>query len=430
MKKKNWRKVKLLLSVCLISMLFGAVMVQSTMARTEITYWGAWTGSEYDVAKEVVDAFNASQNEIYVNFLSMSDIATKFYTAVAAGDPPDLVHVYSYEAPTWIKKGALQPIDDIGIDLSVYVQTYLGPGSYNNSLYALPITPGMIALLRNKTILREAGLDPSISPRTIDEFKEYTTKLTKYAGGDPSRDLVRLGFDPLQPNWFAESWFYFFGAKIYDPQTGKITLNSPGGLAAMEWLRDFTVEFGLKRLQAFRAGYGPSWSAENPFISGKLAMGYDGIWMPNMINEFVPDFDWGVAPFPSVDGKKRVYFEWDGVAIPVGAKNPEAAKKFLGFYQKPENLEHINIGQWKIPPLKELSGDFYRNHPNKRIGEYVEIIETAELFGYPSEAPAWAYASGQIYDVLMEKVTLLTATPQEALELVQANIEKEEERYQ
>jgi len=420
--------IKLLVSVCLVSVLFGMVVAQPAMAQTEVAFWVRWSGDEFNAMKQIVDKYNSLQNEIYVNLLSVSDLETKFYTAVAAGNPPDLVHVMSHQVPSWAEKNALYSLENIstyGIDLSKYVARYLDLGKHNGQLYAMPVTPAIVVLYWNKELFREAGLDPNKPPKTIDEFNEYMKKLTKY---DDKGDIIQLGFDPLTPGWWPPAWCYFFGGKLYEPQTKRITANAPENIKAYEWLRDFIKEFGMEKLQRFRAGFGPYWSAENAFIAGKVAMSYDGIWKAHLIDCFAPELDWGVTAFPSVDGKMRVYIEGDYIGIPVGTKYPEAAKKFLAYLEKPENLEQINLAQWKIPALNKLSEGFIANHPNKSIKEFVRITEMAEeLFCWP-RTPVWSYYLSQWWDVAIPKVTLLKDTPQNVLNLVQKKVEKEQKK--
>ena len=55
--------------------------------RVVLDYWEKWTGHEAAAMKEVVEAFNQSQNNIFVNYLTMSGIDQKAKISIAAGDP-------------------------------------------------------------------------------------------------------------------------------------------------------------------------------------------------------------------------------------------------------------------------------------------------------------------------------------------------------
>ena len=56
--------------------------------RIVLNYWEKWTGSEAQAMQRVVDAFNASQDRIHVNYLTMSSIDEKAMLAIAGGAPP------------------------------------------------------------------------------------------------------------------------------------------------------------------------------------------------------------------------------------------------------------------------------------------------------------------------------------------------------
>ncbi len=424
---KNWKK--LLLSICFVTLLFGLFTIQSTMAATQITVWVKWSGAEFKAIRDVVNAFNSSQDEVSVKLLSIGDIDTKFYTAVAGGNPPDVIHVMSHQVVSWADKNALQSLEDLpeyGVDLSLYVNRYIELGKYNEKLYAVPITPGIVFLYWNKKLFKEAGLDPNKPPKTIDELNQYNKKLTKY---DDKGELTQMGFDPIGQGWWPPAWCYFFGGQLIEPKTGKITANNPQNVKAYEWVKNLVAEFGEPKFKKFRAGFGQYWSSQNSFISGKVATAYDGIWNAHLIHQFAPDLDWGVAPFPSVDGKKRIYIEGDYLSIPTAARYPKEAKKFLAYLMKPENLEQINVGQWKIPALKKLSDNFYTNHPNKRIKEFVEIGEKAdELFSWP-RITFWNFYLSQWWDEVVPKVTSLTQSPKEAIDEMQKKVEEENNKY-
>lgn len=62
--------------------------------RIHITYWEKWTGAEAAAMQASVDAFNQSQDRIFVEFLSVGGgIDRKVLLATAGGDPPDIAGV-------------------------------------------------------------------------------------------------------------------------------------------------------------------------------------------------------------------------------------------------------------------------------------------------------------------------------------------------
>ena len=70
--------------------------------RIVLDYWEKWTGHEAAAMQAVVDAFNASQDRWWVNYLSVGGLDRKAKIAIAAEDPPDLLD----STATFLSSGA------------------------------------------------------------------------------------------------------------------------------------------------------------------------------------------------------------------------------------------------------------------------------------------------------------------------------------
>src|ERR1700689_176510 len=83
--------------------------------RTVIQYWDKWTGLEGQQAKQVVDAFNntvGKEKNIWVNYVSMSQIDRKTLISTAAGAPPDVAGLWGSPVLEFASMNALEPLDD------------------------------------------------------------------------------------------------------------------------------------------------------------------------------------------------------------------------------------------------------------------------------------------------------------------------------
>ncbi len=159
--------------------------------RIVITYWEKWGGDQAAAMKRIVDSFNdtvGAQQGIYVQYLSLTNVDRKTLTATAAGVPPDVAGLWERNVAPFAARRALLPLDKLaqshGLTKSHYKPVYWEECRYDNHLYALPSTPGVVALHYNKKIfyqnagrLRAAGLDPTRPPRTIAEFDRYAEAL-------------------------------------------------------------------------------------------------------------------------------------------------------------------------------------------------------------------------------------------------------------
>ncbi len=361
--------------------------------RLQITYWEKWPGFEGEAIQRVVDRFNERQDRIYVNLVTMSQIDRKALVAIAGGDPPDLVGLWSAGLSQFAEKRALLPLEPFmekaGMSSDAFLEVFLEQNSYRGTLYGLPTTPATAALHYNKRLFREAGLDPERPPRTLAELDEMAEKLTRY---NENGHLVQVGFTPSEPGWWPWSWGYWFGGTLWDGE--RVTFDSPENLAAWEWIQSYPEKYGAEELRRFQSGVtGQFASPQNAFFAERVAMIVQGVWMASFIDTFAPALEWGAAPFPAaVAGLENVAMvECDSICIPVGARHPDEAFEFMQYLCSQEGLELLNMGHKKFTPLKEVSPAFLAGHPNPHIELFIELAKSPHAFYAPVMSTWYEY---------------------------------------
>src|SRR5918998_882540 len=80
--------------------------------KVHIRYWEKWTGFEEEAMRKVVQAFNARQSRIHVDYLAVSQVNQKMLLATAGGNPPDVAGVWENDVVTFADYNALRPLDD------------------------------------------------------------------------------------------------------------------------------------------------------------------------------------------------------------------------------------------------------------------------------------------------------------------------------
>ena len=350
--------------------------------RIRISYWEKWTGFEGEAIAAVVKAFNEKperqDDRIEVELTTVSQIDRKLLVAIAGGDPPDVAGSYTFALYSYAEKGALMDLTDslreMGITRDYFMPAYWDMCEYQGRMWGLSTTPATVALHWNKRLFREAGLDPNKPPRTIAELDGLSNKMTKWKRGDEIRTgakpegdgwkLIQVGFLPQEPGWWSWAWGFWFGGKVWDGKD-KITIDSPENLAAYQWVRSFTERYGKDNIEKFTGGFGNFSSPQNAFLSGRVAMEIQGVWMHNFIEKYAPGMEWGAAPFPGVklleDPVTNV--EADVIVIPKSSKHPKEALEFIRYVVSREGMELLCSGHRKFSPLAEVSSGFAKMNP-------------------------------------------------------------------
>ena len=401
--------------------------------RTVIRYWEKWTGVEGAAMQRIVDRFNATvgaAHGLWVDYQALGDVDKRMLIATAGGDPPDVAGLPDRFVPPYADQGALRPLDDLadefGLDLAAFKPIWLDICRFDGTLYALPSTPYTIALYYNRQLFREAGLDPDRPPQTTAELNAYARRLTRVETNDPQDPgddrIVQLGFtvSPAMLGWWHWVWPYFFDGTLWDGR--RFTLDTPATHAALAWILDLRAALGNERVLQFEGTAGAIESAQNPFLSGRLAMVFQGPWLANWARVYAPDLDYGVAPFPSVDPQRpHVFASMDVFVIPAGARRPREAMIFLTYVLRQEIMEELCQAHGKVSPYRVPQPGFFARHPNPHIRLFDELAASPHAFGYP-QMPTWAEAwTETLY--LLETVLRGVRDPDEAIRATQAKMD-------
>jgi len=425
--------------------------------RVIVEYWEKWTGTEEQQMRQIVDGFNDTvgrEKGIFVRYLSTSAIDKKTLVATAAGAPPDIAGLWDSNIAPYAARDALEPLDELareaGITSDTYKRVYWDACHYDGKLYALVSTPAVVALIYNRLAfeqaapqLRAAGLDPHRAPRTLAELDAYADVLTKK---DASGRLISAGYFPLEPGWFVPYTWMWFGADLWDAQSGKLRLTDPQVVAAFDWIASYARKYGAEEASNFRGGFGNTDSPQNPFLTGAVLMEQQGPWMANYIDYLRPElqrlkwprdvemtkspaerrqnYAWAAAPFPSaVPGLEDVtYATFDALVIPRGAKHKREAFQFLAYLNRQDVVEKLCMMHCKNSPLARVSESFIARHPNPYIDVYERLAASPNARGVP-QIPIWKEVFDELQLNVAQRLTLLQTDAPTALREAQVRLQ-------
>lgn len=290
---------------------------------------------------------------------------------------PDIVMVLSTNWQLWAAKGKILEIDDVyeadaGLGDGTKMKDFIDPnisefGLVNGHYYAVPWSVGTTGFVYNKGMFEEWGWEV---PETVEELVTLCEKIKSDTGGTIApfawSTAVAEYWSFVTLNW----WAQYEGAEKFKE------------FWKFETPDVYKQEGRLKALQTFErlvcgkdASGNPTGEAINSitnakfmesqldFVQGRAAMIPNGVWLENeMRNNLPAGFQMAMMPTPAIEGAKRdadgnlidvnVNSSGDFILIPRGAKNPDAAKKFLAFINSKQGCEIFTRYTGAIRPFQ------------------------------------------------------------------------------
>ena len=174
-----------------MAILLGGIMAASLAApcsvsaaeKTTLTFWHAMGGTNGEVLQQIVDDFNASQDEIEVKAEyqgTYDDTITKLKAAMQSDSGlPDVCQMYDVGTKFMYDSGAVIPVEDkfesTGYDKSSVMEVISSYYTVDGKQYAMPFNVSTPMLYYNKDVFEAAGLDPE----TKNEIFELLCRIRK-----------------------------------------------------------------------------------------------------------------------------------------------------------------------------------------------------------------------------------------------------------
>ena len=406
-----------LLALCLVTMLLascvaptgtGAPVKETVLVakeRTTVEFWHMFgSGPKRDMIDKLVGEFNATSPDYVVEpvFADFWTYEQKALAAIAAGEPPDVIMVGNIT----LQANAQQiiPLDDYiardGLDMSGFWEYSQKDVTYDGHVWGIPWGADTRLFYYNKDFFAEVGLDPDQPPVTWDELYEYALKLDVV---DDEGNLVRVGFNPQWGNCWAFTFLHSNGAILMD-DNGEPHLEDIEVLETIKWYKQWVDHYGNENLANFAAGFGGG--AQDPFLSGQVAMIIQTNSYVGTIEAYAPDLNWATAMVPY----NRTPGTWGGggshLRIPVGAKNPEGAWAFIKHFTSEDAQLAFALGTGVMPARVDAASD-----PSliESVQDWDVVLETMKItraLATVIEVPHWIgplhNAFGEVWDGIKE----------------------------
>ncbi|MDH2428040.1 extracellular solute-binding protein [Sphaerisporangium sp. TRM90804] len=282
-----------------------------------------------EIATVRVDAFKKAYPGVEVAINQGQFDEQAFLSAVAAGNPPDVVYLARERIGTYAARGAIQPLDACvakeGIATGDFYPAAQQQVKYDGKWYAMPEFYNSIVLLVNNKAAKDAGVAPQdIDTSDWDALAALAKKMSKVSGGK----IERFGFYPKLPE-FLPLWAKANGADILTGDGRTSLLGDPKVAEALEYGdRLVRSQGGWTRLKAFVDTF-DYFGEQNPFAKDQVGAMLTEQFVVSAMAGTSPDADITVLPFKDRQGRPVNNVGGNAWVVPKGAKNPDAACRWI-----------------------------------------------------------------------------------------------------
>jgi len=338
---------------------------------THLKYWCASNSHEIDLAKHLVNKWNATHPNIPVDLqpIPASQSSEEVLLAAIAGKTtPDICsNMWPGAMDDFTSSGGLVNFDRFPdffefIDQRVPRDLLESFQSPDGKYYQLPWKTNPTMLMYNVKMFREAGIEGDL--KTYSQFLDAAKKMTKDLDGDGNFDQW-MGYRNINTIWWQRLFDYYpfyiaasGGKTLFDGP--KIIFNNKASVQVFEFFH-----------QIFENGYFPiSQMQGDNFIIGRLATQITGPWNIAHVDRFKPEgFEYDIMPLPVPDDfEGQVYTRGDhkNIAIFSTTKHPEEAWEFAKFLISPEADVKLLELCTQVPIRKNLLTDsLYQDYFSK-----------------------------------------------------------------
>jgi multiple sugar transport system substrate-binding protein len=301
-----------------------ALSTNVALAQNKVLKFVSWQKDERgagDWWASVIKAFEEAHPGVKIEWTKVERgaYADTMTTLFAGGNPPDIVHLASFEFQKFADNGWLEPLDLYIKEAKLDLNGWAGQDTcvWNKQTVCTMMLYFGYFLAYNEDILKKEGLSV---PKSYAEFLEAAKKTTKDLNGDNIIDQFGTGHETRGGGgqYISEMMNYTLDAGgRWTDENGKVTINTPQMIEGLS--RWKTIVKNNLTPRDMSAG-----EVRQLFADGKIALKMDGPWLWPIIQKgkAKDQIKTAMVPFnPPVGGSSNV------LAIPADIDN--ANKKLV-----------------------------------------------------------------------------------------------------
>lgn len=326
----------------------GSSSSDAPAEHVDVTVWHYWDGANADTFDAMVKEYNASQSNVTVTTSNVpnADFLTKLRASATSKTLPDIAIGDLVWVPQINQIGTLADLSglipaDTLKDINPALTSF---GKIDGKQVSVPVSANNLAYMYNKTLFKQAGLDPEKPPTTWAEL-EADAKQILAKTGKPGYDLfTQAGDNGEGLTWNFQVNLWQAGGEFLTPDNSAAAFNTPAGKKA--------AQFWMDLINSGASPYG-KWGE---FEKGQGGSAQEGSWM---VGIWAPDppFDFGVAkaPYPA-DGKPATNLGGEQAMVFNNSDaKAKAAADFLTWFLNPTQVTKWSESTGMLPVLNSVA---------------------------------------------------------------------------
>lgn len=339
-----------------LALLMSASALSPALADTTLKFisWQVDDGGLGEWWKGAIAAFEAEHPGVKVEFTKVerAAYADTMTTLFAGGQPPQIVHLASFEYQPFAENGWLENLDPWMAKDGVDMTGWAGQGKcvWKGETDCVMLSYFGFIMAYNKKILEEAGI---AVPTNWDEFLAAAKATTKDLNGDGIVDQYGTGHETKggAGQYLTEMLSYLLDSGAYwTDKDGNITIDTPQMVEGLTRWKT-VIKGGLTPIDL---GAG---EIRKLFSDGKIALRLDGPWLYGTMEKGAAFSDLVVAapPFhPPLGGSSNVL----AMASEIPDEEKALVWDFMKLVMSPEwQSKYATVGKNTPPsPAADVTG--------------------------------------------------------------------------
>lgn len=326
---------------------------------TEITFWVMPNAPDVThvpwLEEKTEEFFKETGIRVHYEVVGWDDAWIRISTALITGEGVDVFQAGTTWNPQFAATGAVSELDvnEFG-GADAFIEANLISTTYQGRYYGVPWFAETRALFYNKDMFAAAGVAP---PQTYAELVEVGRRIVDTFGEGSAIAIAGTNAWDLIHNWAIILWAN--GGDLVDMETKRAAFHGREGVTAMEYYVDL-VRQGLAARAT--AEYNQP-QADAAFINGNAAMAFMGPWNIADIEVQNPGLNYGVVEPPAGPAGRAAFSGGSNLVILKASPHQEAAKEWIKFLLRPENLVAYTRDLSKMLPatLEAFQDPYYES---------------------------------------------------------------------